>query len=213
MGLFNYFLFGREDLFVQEPFFVKESSFVEKVLFGTRRSAMLLVGLCTIFVLSGCANSKHISQDFKPGTDFKNIKTYAWHNVSSAIPDSNNVAIQHAIEQHLLQQGLQLVTANPDAMLNLSIVAQKSSDSGTGLGLSLGLPIGNHGAIGLGTSKLLGRDSKQEGLIVLDITSTKTNQVIWRGTAEAVPINYFLLRNEPQLNGVLKRLVAQFPPQ
>lgn len=207
MGLFNYFLFEKGVLFV------RESSFMKVILSCIRRSAMLMSALCIIFVLIGCASNKNISQDFKPGTDFTRIKTFAWHNISSAIPDSNNVAIQHAIEQHLLQQGLQLVTAHPDAILNLSIITQKSSGSGTGLGLSLGLPIGNHGAIGLGTSKLLGRDSKQEGLIVLDITSTKTNQVIWRGTAEAVPLHYFLLRNEAQLNEILKRLVAQFPPQ
>jgi|GEM_PF-466821 len=164
-------------------------------------------------LLNGCASSNHISQDFKPNTDFNSVKTFAWHNVSSEIPNINNVAIQDTVEQDLIQRGFQLVTSNPDVILDINIIAQKSSAQSTGLGLSIGLPVGNNGSIGLGTSKLLGHNTKQEGLIILDITTQSNNQVIWRGTADAVPMNYFLLRNEPQLNAVLKRLVSQFPPK
>lgn len=182
-------------------------------LSGVRHMAILMRALCLIFLLSACATSKQISQDFAPGTDFSTVKTFAWHNVSSAIPTINNLTIQRAIEQSLIKQGLQLVHANPDVVLDISIIAQKGAGSTTGLGLSLGLPLGNRGGIGLGTSKLLGNNTQQEGLIILDITNAANNQVMWRGTAQAVPMHYFLLRNEPQLNGILHRLIAQFPPK
>lgn len=172
-----------------------------------------LIAACILLLLNGCASSNRITQDFKTGTDFTRVKTFAWHNVSSEIPNINNLAIQHAVEQGLAKQGLLLVAANPDVILDINIIAQKSSAPSTGLGLSLGLPVGSHGSIGLGTSKLLARDSQQQGLIVLDITSASTSQVIWRGTAEAVPINYFQLRNELQLETVLQRLASQFPPK
>lgn len=173
----------------------------------------LLGALCMLLLLNACASNNRITQDFKTDTDFAQVKTFAWHNVSSEIPNINNLSVQRAVEQGLAQHGLQLATANPDVILDINIIAQKSSAPSTGLGLSLGLPVGNHGSIGLGTNKLLARNEQQQGLIVLDITSASTSQVIWRGTAEAVPINYFLLRNELQLETILKRLAGQFPPK
>ena len=184
-------------------------------LISTRHLNLPLVlrGLCIILLLNGCATNNRVSQDFKPGTDFSAVKTFAWHNVSSQVTNIDNVSIQRTIERELTLQGLQLVSSNPDVVLDLNIISQKSTASKTGLGLSLGLPIGNSGSLGLGTSKLLGQDNKQEGLIILDITKQASSQVIWRGTAEAVPLTYFTLRNEAQLNKVLQNLLAQFPPK
>lgn len=192
---------------------------IPRFLFGRLRLAQWpslakwLSASCILLLLNACASNNRISQDFKTGTDFNSIKTFAWHNVSSEIPKINNLSIQRAVEKGLAQHGLQLATVNPDVILDIHIVAQKNSAPSTGLGLSLGLPVGNHGAVGLGTSKLLARDQQQQGLIVLDITSTSTSQVIWRGTVEAVPMSYFLLRNELQLTTLLQRLAGQFPPK
>ena len=72
--------------------------------------------------LSGCATSNKVTQDFKPGTDFKTYKTFAWHNFSSDITTSNQIAIQHAIEQQLALQGFKLVNALPDVVLDLNII-------------------------------------------------------------------------------------------
>ena len=172
----------------------------------------LLSACCALILVSGCATSNKISQDFKPDTDFKVFKTFAWHNFASEIPNTNNSAIKNAIEQSLSQQGFQLVNEAADIVVDMNIITQQSTASSPRFGLSLGLPIGNHGSIGLGTSKLLGSNNSQEGLIIIDITATATNQAIWRGTAEAIPMSHFLLRNERQLNAVLKNLIAQFPP-
>lgn len=175
--------------------------------------ARVLSAVGILLLLNACASTNRISQDFTEGTNFTAVKTFAWHNVATEIPNINNLAIQRAVEQGLAQQGLQLVSSNPDVILDISIIAQKSAAPSTGVGLSVGLPIGNHGSIGLGTNKLLARDNQQQGMIVLDITAAASSQVIWRGTAEAVPMSYFLLRNEPQLSGILKRLAGQFPPK
>ncbi|HWV15923.1 MAG TPA: DUF4136 domain-containing protein [Cellvibrio sp.] len=186
---------------------------IRRILLATLNLLLLLPAACALLLLSACASNNHISQDFKPGTDYKQLKTFSWHNVASEIPNINNIAIQRAVEENLKLQGFQLVHSNADFILDINIIAQRSTGGSTGLGLSIGLPIGNHGSLGVGTSKLLGRDDKQEGMIIIDITTQKDSQVIWRGTADAVPMNYFLLRNEPQLNAILKRLIAQFPPR
>ncbi|MES2674318.1 MAG: DUF4136 domain-containing protein [Pseudomonadota bacterium] len=174
---------------------------------------MILILTGFSFTLFGCATSNKVSQDFKPETHFENFKTFAWNNFSSDIPTANNNAIKNIIEQTLTQQGFQFVTVNADISLNMNVVTQQKSAASPRFGISLGLPIGNHGAIGLGTSKALGGDNQQEGLIIIDIVANATNQVVWRGSAEAIPINHFSLRNERQLNVTLKKLIAQFPPR
>jgi Domain of unknown function (DUF4136) len=156
--------------------------------------------ICVALFLSGCATSK-VTQDYKPGTDFQAYKTFSWHNFSSDITPTDQLAIQHEVEQQLSQQGFQRVSVNA------------ASASSTGVGLSIGLPIGRHGAIGLGTSKLLGNDNKFAALIILDITAQSTQQVLWRGSADDVPMDYFSLQNQAKLKGVLQNLIKQFPPK
>ena len=178
-------------------------------------SVLLAVTTLTLsgVILSGCATSNKVNQDFKTGADFKSLKTFAWHNFASEIPSSNNNAIKRSVEQALSQKGYQLVTEKPDFVLDMNVITQQRAPSSTGLGLSIGLPLGAHGGLGLGTNKLLSKGDNKDGLIILDITAQASNEVVWRGTADAIPLANFQLRNERQLNAVLNKLVAQFPPQ
>lgn len=172
-----------------------------------------LVILLLSWLLSGCATNSKVTQDYKTGTDFSAYKTFSWHNFSSDINTSNQIAIQHQIEQQLALQGFKLVTEMPDLVLDLNIIKHMATPSSTGVGLSIGLPIGRHGSIGIGTHKLLNRDEQMSGLIILDITAQKTNEIVWRGSADDVPMNYFTLRNQTELNKILINLVQQFPPK
>ena len=117
-------------------------------------------------MFSGCATTNKISQDFKPDTNFKNFKTITWRNFSSDIPTTNNTAIKTAIEKNLATQGLEWVAGTADLAVDLNILTQEKSASSPRFGISLGLPVGNSGSIGLGTSKLLGNSHQQEGLII-----------------------------------------------
>jgi len=180
--------------------------------FFTRR-LMICITLIFTLTLSGCAATNKVTQDYKPNTDFRSYKTFSWHNFSSDVVSSDQLAIQRAVEQQLSQQGFQLVTAPSDLVLDLSIIKHAASLPSTGVGISIGLPIGRHGAIGLGTSKLLGNDDKIAALIILDITAQASQQVLWRGTAEDVPLSDFTLRNQAKLNTTLRNLIQQFPPK
>jgi len=51
------------------------------------------------------------------------------------------------------------------------------------------------------------------GLIILDITAKDTNEIVWRGSVDDVPLDYFSLKNQTELNKVLINLVQQFPPK
>jgi hypothetical protein len=163
--------------------------------------------------LSGCATSSKVTQDFKPGTNFTAYKTFAWHNFSSDINTGNQIAIQHEVEQQLALQGFKLVTEMPNLVLDLTIIKHAAARSSTGVGLSIGLPVGRHGGVGIGTNNLLNTGEKMAGLIILDITAKDTNEIVWRGSADDVPLEYFSLKNQTELNKVLINLVQQFPPK
>ncbi len=173
----------------------------------------IFIFLLLSFALSGCATSSKVTQDYKPGTNFGSYKTFNWHNFSSDIHTSNQIAIQHKIEQRLALQGFTLVTEMPDLVLDLNIIKQTATPSNTGVGLSIGVPIGRHGGIGLGTHNLLNRDKGMAGLIILDITDQKTNQIVWRGSVENVPLKYFTLEHQADLNTILINLAQEFPPK
>jgi hypothetical protein len=154
-------------------------------------------------MLSGCATTNNVTQDYKPDTDFRPYKTFSWHNFSSDAVSTDQVK----------QQGFELVSGLSDLALDLTIIKQAAAPSSTGIGLSIGLPIGRHGAIGLGTSKLLGNDPKMEALIIVDITEQASHQILWRGTAENIPLSDFMLQNQVKLNARLRDLLQQFPPK
>lgn len=173
------------------------------------RAVAVVFALC----LSGCATTSKVTQDFKPDTDFRPYKSFSWHNYSSNVVSADQVAIQRAVEQQLQQQGFTLVSGLSDLVLDLNIIKQAAAPSSTGLGLSIGLPIGNHGAIGLGTSKLLGNEPKMAALIIVDITAQASHQILWRGNAENIPLSDFTLSNQAKLSATLSKLMAQFPPK
>lgn len=176
---------------------------------------IIMMSMTVIFtlVLSSCATTSKVTQDYKPDTDFRPYKTISWHNFSSDVVSANQVAIQRAVEQQLSQQGFTWVSGLSDLVLDLTIIKQTASPSSTGIGLSIGLPIGRHGSIGLGTSKLLGNEAKTEALIIVDITAQASHQILWRGTAESVPLSDFTLQNQVTLNARLRDLLQQFPPK
>jgi hypothetical protein len=174
------------------------------------KSALLLGALSLLYA---CAATQKVTQDFKEGTNFQQYKSFSWHNFSSDINGTDQLAIQNQIEQLLAQKGFKKAESNADLVLDLNIIKQRNTGSGSGVGLSIGLPLGRHGSLGLGGSQLLDGGDKIAGLIILDITAQHTGQVIWRGSADAVPMTYFFARNQAQLQSILRDLVNQFPPK
>src|SRR4051812_39519638 len=92
----------------------------------------ILAPLVIALSLTSCSTTNKVTQDFKPGTDFSAYKTFSWHNFSSDIHTNDQIAIQHEVEQQLSQQGFQLVTANADVLLDLTIIKHVASPSSTG---------------------------------------------------------------------------------
>ena len=164
----------------------------------------------TLFLLSACSNIKYAS-DFKSGTDFSPLKTYSWRAVTIDIAGVDQNRLQQLADKQLRTQGFRLVTANADMSIDMQVFTRVSQGGNTSLGIGIGMPVGRHGSIGLGTGQTLGR-GKPEGVIVIDITQAGNNLLIWRGSAEGIPLVSFSLGNEQKLRDSFTKILHAFPP-
>lgn len=172
------------------------------------RSLLLLA----VLFLSACASTRY-EQDFHPDTDFTGHQTYVWRSGDTQIPGVDMVRLQRLAEEALQEQGLVMDPQAPDLLLSLQAFTRQATGGSRGVGLSIGVPIGRSGSVGIGGSRALPPAEHQEAVLILDVTEARSNQLIWRGTATGVSLDYFKLAQEEQLRRVVERLSRQFPPQ
>ncbi len=168
--------------------------------------------LFTLAVITACAGPK-VAQDYNPDTEFDSgWGRYEWRGGTSQIDGVPHNRLQRITEQAMVQRGYRLDTDNPQFYVSVSGTTRAAVGGGKSVGVSIGLPVGNRGSVGLGGSKSL-EDRKQEGVVIVDITDAESNELVWRGSAEGIDLRDFELAREQQLRQVIDRLLAQFPPE
>ena len=172
-------------------------------------STLFMSGL--LLLLSACTSTKY-ADDYKSGTDFSGLKTYSWRAVTVDIGGVEKSFLQNLADEQLRSQGFIPVDNNADLIVDMQVFSRVSTGGNTSIGIGIGLPVGNNGSIGLGTGQTLGK-GKLEGVIVVDITQTSSNVLIWRGNAEGIPLINFSLKAEQKLRESFSKLLTPFPPQ
>ena|SRR5690606_31374239 len=189
---------------MQQNFSTRPLPHFSKLLFS---SLILFLSL----ILGACTNVRY-GNDFKSETDFSPLKSYSWRGVSVDIAGIEQAALQQLADAQFAAQGFVRTHSNPDMLVDMQVFSQVSRGSNTSIGIGIGLPVGRNGSIGLGTGQTLGK-GKQEGVIVIDITQATNNNLIWRGTAEGIPLINFSLKAEQALGETFTKLLRSFPPQ
>lgn len=169
-----------------------------------------LLIIVTALAFSGCANI-HYANDYKSGTDFNGLKTYHWRAVTIDIGGTDQALLERLADNQLASQGFVRSQDKPDLLLDMQVFARQSKGGNSSIGIGIGLPVGRHGSIGLGSSQLLNK-GKQEGVILIDITRASDNTLIWRGSAEGIPLIQFSLSAEQKLGATLAQVLTPFPP-
>lgn len=172
-------------------------------------STCLMSGL--LLLLSACTTIKY-ADDYKTGTNFIGLKTYNWRAISVDVGGVDKIFLQQLADEQLRSQGFVLADTSADLLIDMQVFSRVSRGGNTSIGIGIGLPVGNSGNIGLGTGQTLGK-GKQEGVIVIDITQTSSNTLIWRGNAEGIPLINFSLKAEQKLRETFNKLLTPFPPQ
>lgn len=172
-------------------------------------SICLMSGL--LLLLSACTNIKY-ADDYKTGTNFTGLKTYNWRAITVDAGGVDKAFLQNLADEQLRSQGFVLADTSADLLIDMQVFSRISTGGNTSIGIGIGLPVGNNGSIGLGTGQTLGK-GKLEGVIVIDITQTTSNVLIWRGNAEGIPMINFSLKAEQKLRETFSKLLMPFPPQ
>lgn len=164
-----------------------------------------------LLVLGACTSIKY-ADDYKASTDFSGLKTYNWRAITVDVGGIDKAFLQNLVDEQLRSQGFVLADTSADLLVDMQVFSRISTGGNTSIGFGIGLPVGNSGSIGLGTGQTLGK-GKQEGVIVIDITQTTSNTLIWRGNAEGIPLINFSLKAEQKLRETFSKLLMPFPPQ
>lgn len=167
--------------------------------------------IVALMLLGACAQVRY-SDDFMSGTSFNGLKTYQWRSVTVDVGGVDQAFLQGLADDQLRGQGFVPADNNPDLLLDLQVFSRVSQGGNTSIGIGIGMPVGRHGSVGLGTGQMLGK-GKQEGVMVIDVTQTQSNTLVWRGTAEAIPVINFSLKAEHKLRESFTKLLQQFPPK
>jgi hypothetical protein len=136
-----------------------------------------IIGMFLILLAALSVNAQKVSVGADPGVDLTRYKTYAWtKQPPSTNPIINQIVIS-SVDTELAAKGLKKVETDPE----LTVVVFGSTESDVHVtnpswapslnSIATGVVVGSQGWI------------VTKGTLVVDISDTKTNNNVWRGTA------------------------------
>jgi hypothetical protein len=183
------------------------------------RIVKLAFYLSIVVTLGGCAGPR-VNQDYEPGTDFSAYRSFAWQ--SAVQPPTGDIRVDNPLLDGRIRKAVERALAakefrktdqgSADFLVAYSLAVQSKVDSspvsiGTGFGIGGG---GSFGGIGVGTPVV---DSYEEGLLVINLYDTKTEQLIWRGSGtRRLGWQSDPAKNTEEVNALVDKILAQYPP-
>jgi hypothetical protein len=177
------------------------------------RLRCVLMMTVILMVLISCGSLK-VSHDYDPGVDFDALKTYDWIPMEDSTDPSQLVVkrVVHAVNTALAAKGLELNRDDPDFMIGMQISGKSSYGGSTGVGASVGVPVGKMN-VRVGGSRSKARE-KREGTLSLDFIEPQSKSIIWRGTATST-VNPNATPQEQQalIDKAVSQMLDHFPPR
>ena len=129
------------------------------------KNIMLVLALC-IAVMAGYA-APAVNSDYDTAADFAALKTFDW------MPATGNAAgdellvkkIRNTVDAQLQAKGRRKATDNPDFLIGMELSGKTITGGSTGVGMSIGIPVGRRGTVSVGGGKSKARE-KKEGTLV-----------------------------------------------
>jgi hypothetical protein len=177
------------------------------------KNIMLVPVLC--IAVSGHAASLAVNYDYDTAADFAALKTFNW------MPATGNAAgdellikkIRNTVDVQLQAKGRKIAADNPDFLIGMALSGQTTNAGSTGVGMSIGIPVGRAGRVSVGGGKSKPRE-KKEGTLVMDFVDAKTKALVWRATAtDAVDPSASPEEKQQKINEVIAAMLEHFPPK
>ena len=174
------------------------------------------IAVLAAVALSACGGGVSIKTDYNPEAvpAMKAYKTYSWATIKrdQAVTPLNRDRIITAIDAALQAKGMQKVATGGDFQVAfIATMAQQTDYSTTNdyYGYGWGRWYGG----GMSTSRTTAYNWTQ-GTLVLDIVDGKTNEMVYRSTAEAeVDQDLSPTERQTRLNAGAIRMLEKFPPK
>jgi len=168
--------------------------------------------------LVGCATSSgnvDVTFDYDTGANFAALKSYSWMPpTGNAVGDELLVKrIKTTVDSQLQAKGPVPAEANPDFLIGMQLSGKSTYGGSTGVGVSVGIPVGRAGRVSVGGGKSQAIE-KKEGQLVLDFVDAKSKSLLWRATASgAVEPRSTPEQQQQRINAVVAEMLSYFPPK
>ena len=168
--------------------------------------------------LVGCATSSgnvDVTFDYDTGANFAGLKSYGWMPpTGNAVGDELLVKrIKTTVDSQLQAKGPVPAEANPDFLIGMQLSGKSTYGGSTGVGVSVGIPVGRAGRVSVGGGKSQAIE-KKEGTLVLDFVDAKSKSLLWRATASgAVEPKSSPEQQQQRINAVVAEMLSYFPPK
>jgi hypothetical protein len=176
------------------------------------------LALALAVMTGGCATTPgsdvDVTFDYDTAANFDALKSYSW------MPPAGNAAsdellvkrIKNSLDTQLQAKGRAPAEANPDFLIGMQLSGKTTYGGSTGVGVSVGIPVGRAGRVSVGGGKSQAIE-KKEGQLVLDFVDAKSKSLLWRATASgAVNPGQTPEQQQQRINGVIAEMLSQFPP-
>ncbi|HET7362314.1 MAG TPA: DUF4136 domain-containing protein [Burkholderiales bacterium] len=176
------------------------------------------LGFAFAVMTAGCATTPgsdvDVTFDYDTAANFDALKSYNW------MPAAGNAAgdellvkrIKSSLDTQLQAKGRVPAAAGPDFLIGMQLSGKSTYGGSTGVGVSVGIPVGRAGRVSVGGGKSQAIE-KKEGQLVLDFVDAKTKSLLWRATAAgAVNPGQTPEQQQQRINGVIAQMLSQFPP-
>jgi hypothetical protein len=164
-------------------------------------------------LLAGTASAQQVKTDYDRNANFTQYKTYSWEQVKTK--DTLDVdRIKSAVNAALTAKGWTQVPSGGDVSIIALEITQNQQTLNTlydGFGGGWGWRrFGGGGFGGFGDATTT-TDTYQVGTLVVDLFDTKTQQLLWRGSASDTLSNNSN-KNIKNLDNGVQKMFKQFPP-
>jgi hypothetical protein len=156
-----------------------------------------------------------VNFDYDTAADFATLKTFDW------MPATGNAAgdellikrIRNTVDAQLQAKERKMATDNPDFLIGMELSGKTITGGSTGVGVSVGIPVGRMGRVSVGGGKSKASE-KKEGTLVIDFVDAKTKSLVWRATVtDAVNPSATPEQKQQKIDAVIAEMLAQFPPK
>lgn len=176
--------------------------------------------LYMVTVLTGC--STNVIVDYDKSVNFAAIRSYTLLPKSARSTEDTRLdsplvdkRIITAIERNLQAKGISKQQASADIQVKYRVDVKQeivSDDSGVSMMFGIG---GNRSALGLGYS-VPSADVKSHdlGVLTIDFISSKSEQLVWRGTSSRRLYDAGTPEDSEKLiNSIVKEILDTYPPK